>query len=82
MAKVGPRPIVQAEVCRYGRHFPSYCAVRPGLTGLWQVNGRNDVSYRRRVAYDVLYSRRRSAALDVAIMLRTAPAILSRRGCY
>jgi len=82
MSLVGPRPIVQAEICRYGRFFRAYCSVRPGLTGLWQVNGRNDVSYRQRVAYDVLYARRHSASLDMAIILKTVPAVLARRGCY
>jgi len=52
MSLVGPRPIVAAEVRRYGRHFRAYCSVRPGLTGLWQISGRNDVGYRRRVAMD------------------------------
>ena len=82
MSVVGPRPIVQAEICRYGHYFSSYCSVRPGLTGLWQVNGRNDVSYRQRVAFDVLYARRRSTRLNLAIILQTAPAVLLRRGCY
>jgi len=82
MSLVGPRPIVSAEVYRYGRYFRSYCAVRPGVSGLWQINGRNDVSYRRRVAYDVLYARHRSLWLNLAILLKTAPAVIRRRGCY
>jgi lipopolysaccharide/colanic/teichoic acid biosynthesis glycosyltransferase len=82
MSVVGPRPIVEAEVRRYGSHFHDYCKVRPGLTGLWQVSGRNDVDYRRRVAMDVLYCRRRSLALDVSIIVKTVPAILYSRGCY
>jgi len=49
MSLVGPRPIVTAEIVRYGRYFDHYCRVRPGLTGLWQISGRNDISYRRRV---------------------------------
>nr|GFD54129.1 exopolysaccharide production protein PSS, putative [Tanacetum cinerariifolium] len=57
MGLVGPRPIVVAEVPRYGRHFLAYCSVRPGLTGLWQISGRSDTSYRRRVALDVAYCR-------------------------
>ncbi|CAN7526064.1 sugar transferase [Phenylobacterium sp. LjRoot225] len=80
MSMVGPRPIVRAEVVRYGRAYAYYCAVRPGITGLWQVSGRNDLSYRRRVALDVLYARTRSLGLDTSIMLRTVPAILLRRG--
>ncbi|WP_380872511.1 sugar transferase [Sphingomonas sp. DBB INV C78] len=81
MSLVGPRPIVMAEATRYGRYFKFYCAVRPGITGLWQVSGRNDVSYRRRVALDTLYARSRSVAMDLAILTRTVPAVLSARGC-
>ena len=82
MSVVGPRPIVKAEAARYGRHFKRYCAVRPGLTGLWQVSGRNDVSYRERVVMDVAYVRSRCLCLDLKIILRTVPAVLLRRGSY
>jgi exopolysaccharide production protein ExoY len=82
MNLVGPRPIVDAEIPRYGRAFKHYTAVKPGLTGLWQVSGRNDVSYRRRVAMDGLYARRRSPALDIWILVRTIPAALLCRGSY
>lgn len=82
MELVGPRPIVPAEIKRYGRRFPAYCAVRPGLTGLWQVNGRSDTSYRRRVAIDVCYSRNKSPALDLTILLATVPIVLFGRGSY
>ena len=82
MNLVGPRPVVQAEAQKYGRRFAHYCAVRPGITGLWQVSGRNDVSYGRRVALDVLYTRRKSFRLDLAILLRTVPAVLMRNGSY
>ena len=81
MSLVGPRPIVAAEAKRYGRYFKFYCAVRPGITGLWQVSGRNDTSYRRRVAIDTVYARSRSMAMDLAILTRTVPAVLSSRGC-
>lgn len=80
MSLVGPRPIVQAEASRYGRYFRAYCSVRPGVTGMWQVLGRNRVSYRRRVAMDVLYVRRRSVLLNVKILLATVPAVLMRKG--
>lgn len=80
MSLVGPRPIVESEVWRYGRYFQHYCSVRPGITGLWQVSGRNDLSYRRRVVLDTVYARTRSLAVDLAIMLRTVPAMLSGRG--
>ncbi len=82
MSVVGPRPIVQAEVVRYGARFESYRRMRPGLTGLWQVSGRNNVDYRRRVAMDVLYSRRSSFLLDMKIVAMTIPAVLLSRGSY
>ena len=82
MSLVGPRPIVDAEIPRYGRRFSAYCAQRPGITGLWQVSGRNDVSYRRRVALDTTYSARKSLALDMRILVATVPAVLLRRGSY
>lgn len=82
MSLVGPRPIVQSEVNRYGRYFKHYCQVRPGITGLWQVSGRNDVSYRRRVALDTFYARRKSVKTDLMIIGRTLPAVLLTRGSY
>lgn len=82
MALVGPRPIVTGEIVRYGRYFTDYCAVKPGITGLWQVSGRNDVSYRRRVALDTCYARSRSLGLDLKIAAKTVPAVLRASGCY
>jgi lipopolysaccharide/colanic/teichoic acid biosynthesis glycosyltransferase len=82
MSIVGPRPIVEAEVAKYGRRFTDYCAVKPGITGLWQVSGRNDTSYRTRVALDCVYARRRSFGLDAYIIACTVPAVLTRRGSY
>lgn len=80
MSLVGPRPIVEDEAARYGRYITSYFSVRPGLTGMWQVTGRNDSSYRRRVAADVLYARERSTWLNLKIMLATVPAVVFGRG--
>lgn len=80
MSLVGPRPIVTGEIERYGRYYDLYRSVRPGITGLWQVSGRNDLSYRRRVALDILYCRSKSIQLDFAILGRTIPAVLMRRG--
>lgn len=82
MSLVGPRPIVTAEVVRYGRWFRAYTSVRPGITGLWQISGRNDVSYRERVAMDVLFARRRSVSQYIRILFGTVPAVLSRSGSY
>ncbi len=81
MSMVGPRPIVEEEIVRYRHHFARYCSVRPGITGLWQVSGRNAVSYRRRVALDVAYCRAKSVPLDLIILARTVPAVVSGRGC-
>ena len=82
MSLVGPRPIVDAEVAKYGRRFRHYCAVKPGITGLWQVSGRNDTSYRSRVAMDCVYATRRNALLDARVMVATIPAVLLTRGSY
>jgi lipopolysaccharide/colanic/teichoic acid biosynthesis glycosyltransferase len=82
MSLVGPRPIVDGEVAKYGRRFREYCAVKPGITGLWQVSGRNDTSYRTRVAMDCVYARRRNVGLDAYIIAATVPAVLARRGSY
>jgi len=82
MSIVGPRPIVEAEVRRYGRFFRYYCAVRPGITGIWQISGRNHVTYRRRVAMDALYAQKKTVLLDIKIIAATIPAVLSRTGSY
>jgi lipopolysaccharide/colanic/teichoic acid biosynthesis glycosyltransferase len=82
MSLVGPRPIVEAEVVRYGRSFGHYCSVRPGITGLWQVSGRNDVSYGRRVALDRAYVRAQGPGLYLGIILRTIPSVLLSSGSY
>ena len=82
MSIVGPRPIVEDEIVRYGRKFKMYCRVRPGITGLWQVSGRNDISYRRRVACDVIYARSKSLKFDLRIILMTLPAVLHAKGSY
>lgn len=82
MSVVGPRPIVEGEIVRYGSRFADYCSVRPGLTGLWQISGRNDVSYATRVRLDSLYVQRQSLGLNFAICIKTLPAILTSRGCY
>lgn len=82
MSLVGPRPIVEAEVTRYGRYFEHYCRVQPGITGMWQVMGRNDVSYRRRVALDVTYVKVRSTMTYFTVLAKTVPAVLNRSGVY
>jgi Undecaprenyl-phosphate galactose phosphotransferase WbaP len=82
MSLVGPRPIVDAEISKYGRRFEHYCAVKPGITGLWQVSGRNDTTYRARVAMDCVYAARRNALMDFRILAMTVPAVLARKGSY
>lgn len=82
MSVVGPRPIVAEEIPRYGAAFATYTQVRPGVTGLWQVSGRNDMQYSRRVELDCHYIRNRTAAMDLKIVAKTAFVMLRGRGAY
>jgi exopolysaccharide production protein ExoY len=82
MSLVGPRPIVDAEAAKYGRRFRFYASVKPGITGLWQVSGRNDTSYRTRVAMDCVYASHRNVLMDARILVATVPAVLMSRGSY
>ena len=82
MSLVGPRPIVKEEMLRYGRYLTTYMDVKPGITGLWQVTGRNDTDYRRRVIMDTYYVRRQNLMLDIGILLRTVKVVLARHGAY
>ena len=82
MSLVGPRPVVEPELERYGEEADAYLLVRPGITGLWQVAGRNDVDYARRVALDAWYVRHWSFWNDLVVLFMTIPALLSRRGAY
>lgn len=80
MSLVGPRPIVSAETRFYGHHLADYQSVRPGITGLWQVSGRSNVSYGYRVELDVEYVRNWSLIRDLVILVRTIPAVLTADG--
>jgi len=80
MSLVGPRPVTQEELERYGTRAAVYRSMRPGITGAWQVSGRNDVSYSRRVALDVQYARRMSFLGDIGIIFATVGAVLNRTG--
>lgn len=82
MSLVGPRPIVTAEMPKYSSDIAHYCRVRPGVTGLWQVSGRSDVSYPRRVHMDSWYVSNWSLWHDIAILFKTLPALLNRTGAY
>ena len=80
MSLVGPRPVVPGELSLYGEHHHAYLAQRPGLTGLWQVSGRNVIRFPQRAELDAEYGRRCSAALDLKILASTPLAVLTRRG--
>ena len=82
MSLVGPRPIVQNEITRYGDAFKLYCKVTPGLTGMWQVNGRNNTTYAERVRFDAYYARNWSVWLDIYILARTFRAVIRAEGAY
>ncbi|TXM67318.1 sugar transferase [Methylobacterium sp. WL69] len=82
MSLVGPRPIVSAEVRHYGSSMGYYEQVRPGMTGAWQISGRNDTSYAQRVALDCEYVATRSFRRDLTILVQTFPAVLAARGSY
>ncbi len=82
MSLVGPRPIVQNEIERYGKYYHDYTSVQPGITGLWQVKGRSDTTYTERVALDVEDARTLSFWGDIKIMLMTIPAVLFSKGAH
>ncbi len=82
MSLVGPRPVVEEELARYGRDRIYYFSARPGLTGLWQVAGRTNASYAQRVSLDKEYVRRWSIGQDISICLRTVGVVLWRKGAY
>jgi Undecaprenyl-phosphate galactose phosphotransferase WbaP len=82
MSLVGPRPIVRDEIPKYGDQFSVYRVVRGGLTGLWQISGRNDTTYGERVKFDVFYVRNWSVWLDLYILFRTIETVLLRKGAY
>lgn len=82
MSLVGPRPIVEEEVARYGDAYALYIKVRPGITGLWQVSGRNDLTYNQRVQTDWYYISNWSVWLDIVILARTIPVVVKRKGAY
>jgi exopolysaccharide production protein ExoY len=82
MSFVGPRPIVTAEMPKYGDCIGHYLRARPGLTGPWQISGRNDVDYATRVALDRKYIEEWSFWRDLAIIAKTARVVVTARGCY
>lgn len=82
MSLVGPRPVMTEELERYGEDRSYYLQSRPGITGLWQISGRNDIDYGARVTLDVWYVRNWSLWYDLAILMKTVPVVLGRKGAY
>ena len=84
MSIVGPRPIVKEEIKKYGSSISKIISIKPGITGLWQVSGRNNLSYKRRVALDNLYVNNINFLIDIRIIFRTLGVIIfpSDRGAY
>jgi undecaprenyl-phosphate galactose phosphotransferase len=82
MSLVGPRPVVYEELQRYGDDLPYYLSVRPGVTGLWQISGRNDIEYAQRVALDKQYVLNRTLWGDLKILFKTALVLLKGKGAY
>lgn len=83
LSVVGPRPVVLDEiVTHYGEKAGKVLSIRPGLTGLWQVSGRNDTSYAKRISLDEEYINNQSLVLDIKLVLKTIPAMLFSRGAY
>ena len=80
MSMVGPRPCMFAQKDLYGQYWGHYCAVRPGITGLWQISGRNEVSYRRRAAMDADYVVTLSIHGDIGILFKTVAVVAGARG--
>ncbi len=82
MSLVGPRPIVEEEIAKYADQFDTYKQVRPGLTGLWQVSGRNDTTYSERVELDTYYVRNWSLWLDLYLLAKTVEVVVKGQGAY
>lgn len=80
MSFVGTRPVVRSELHKYGAHRAAYTSVQPGVTGMWQVAGRNDVSYEERVQLDVDYVKNHNMLLDISLIVRTVTTMLNRTG--
>ena len=82
MSFIGPRPILDSEKKKYDRNFDYYKKVKPGMSGLWQVSGRNDTSYDDRIKFDVEYIQKQSFILDLKIFLKTFYVVFTRKGAY
>lgn len=82
MSLVGPRPIVEGEISKYGGDFQYLLTIKAGMTGLWQVSGRNDTDYSERIALDTYYARNWSCWLDLIILMKTVWVVVKRSGAY
>jgi len=82
MSLVGPRMITMEETALYGKWRLNLLTVKPGITGLWQISGRSDISYEQRVRLDMYYIRNYSIWLDLFILWRTIPVVLRGHGAY
>ncbi len=84
MSVVGPRPLVEEELPRYGRHIDKVLTIKPGITGLWQVSGRNDIPYNRRVQIDLYYANFHNMWLDLWVILKTFVVVIvpKNNGAY
>jgi len=84
MSVVGPRPLVKDELAKYGKYIDQVLTIKPGITGLWQVSGRNDVPYPLRVKMDLYYVRSRNFSLDCWLILKTIGVVIFPRnnGAY
>lgn len=82
MSLVGPRPIVNDEIVKYGEVYPLYSLVRPGITGLWQISGRNNTTYQERLGFDRSYVQNWSVMLDLYIIYRTVKTTVMQEGAY
>lgn len=82
MSLIGPRPITENEVPRYGNYIYDYFEVRPGISGLWQVSGRSNVDYQERVQMDTWYVHNWSVWLDMVLLWRTVAVVVKHKGAY
>jgi lipopolysaccharide/colanic/teichoic acid biosynthesis glycosyltransferase len=82
MSLVGPRMFAPVEVVRYGDAVDEILSVKPGITGLWQVSGRSNLSYEDRARLDLEYARTRTVWMDLRLLLLTVPAVLQKRGAF
>ena len=82
MSLVGPRPIIDKEKNKYKESFELYKSIKPGITGFWQISGRNNLNYEQRVELDVYYIENISFLLDLYVLFKTIPAVIFKKGAY